>query len=76
MEITEVSERHTLRKMHPDSMPVIRTLARVTESFAIYSIDFFPDIRTLYAIPNDVLITDIHCITLAENDLLSEEIYK
>ena len=51
------------------NMPVIRTLSRFTESFVFYSIDFFsgyknmPDIlvRTLYAIPNDVLITGIHC---------------
>ena len=49
-------------------MSVIRTLARFTESIVFYSIEFFPDIRTfhvgyknmpdirtLHAIPNDVL---------------------
>ena len=29
-------------------MPVIRTLARFTESFVFYSIEFFPDKRTFH----------------------------
>ena len=55
-------------------MPVIRTLNRFTEFFVSYSIESLPDIRTfqagyksipdiriLYAILDNVLITGIHC---------------
>ena len=37
-------------------MPVIRTLARFTESFVFYSIDFFPDIRTIHAGYNNMFL--------------------
>ena len=38
------------------NMPVIRTLAQLTDSFVLYySIEFFPDIRTFHAGYKDIL---------------------
>ena len=60
-------------------MPVVRTLSRFTESFVFYPIEFVPDIRTfhagyknmsvirtLYAVPDDVLVSGIHCIRISK----------
>ena len=36
------------------------------ETVDIYPIQFMPVIRTLSAVPDDVLITGIHCIIVGE----------